>query len=69
MALKRMKYEGRHVPHSTRHVVAAYLKELGYPREWVEVQLSYELPGTEGVYTHAQGPAARHDAVLGGLLR
>lgn len=54
MALKRMGYEGRHVPHGTRHVVATGLKELGYPREWIELQLSHKLPGIEGVYTHAQ---------------
>ncbi|MBS3667095.1 tyrosine-type recombinase/integrase [Vreelandella boliviensis] len=54
MALKRMGYEGRHVPHGTRHVVATGLKELGYPREWIEAQLSHKLPGIEGVYTHAE---------------
>lgn len=54
MALKRMGYEGRHVPHGTRHVVATGLKELGYPREWIELQLSHKLPGIEGVYTHAE---------------
>lgn len=54
MALKRLGYEGRHVPHGCRHVVATGLKELGYPREWIELQLSHKLPGIEGVYTHAQ---------------
>ena len=54
MALKRMGFEGRHVPHGTRHVVATGLKEMGYPREWIEVQLSHKLPGIEGVYTHAE---------------
>lgn len=54
MALKRMGYEGRHVPHGTRHVVATGLKEMGYPREWIEAQLSHKLPGLEGVYTHAE---------------
>ncbi|MBZ5486482.1 integrase arm-type DNA-binding domain-containing protein [Halomonas aquamarina] len=54
MALKRMGYEGRHVPHGCRHVVATGLKELGYPREWIELQLSHKLPGIEGVYTHAE---------------
>lgn len=54
MALKRMGYEGRHVPHGCRHVVATGLKELGYPREWIEIQLSHKLPGIEGVYTHAE---------------
>lgn len=54
MALKRMGYEGKHVPHGTRHVVATGLKELGYPREWIEAQLSHKLLGIEGVYTHAE---------------
>lgn len=54
MALKRIGYDGRHVPHGTRHVVATGLKELGYPREWIEAQLSHKLPGIEGVYTHAE---------------
>lgn len=54
MALKRMGYEGRHVPHGTRHVVATGLKEMGYPREWIEAQLSHKLPGIEGIYTRAE---------------
>ncbi|MFC0336258.1 Integrase [Kushneria avicenniae] len=58
MALKRMGFEGRHVPHGTRHVVATGLKEMGYPREWIEMQLSHKLPGIEGVYTHAEHMAA-----------
>ncbi|WP_299256949.1 integrase arm-type DNA-binding domain-containing protein [uncultured Kushneria sp.] len=58
MALKRMGFDGRHVPHGTRHVVATGLKEMGYPREWIEMQLSHKLPGIEGVYTHAEHMAA-----------
>ncbi|MCM2973354.1 tyrosine-type recombinase/integrase [Larsenimonas suaedae] len=54
MALKRMGFEGRHVPHGTRHVVATGLKEMGYPGEWIEMQLSHKLPGIQGVYTHAE---------------
>lgn len=54
MALKRMGFEGRHVPHGTRHSVATGLKELGYPGEWIEMQLSHKLPGIQGVYTHAE---------------
>lgn len=54
MALKRMGFDGRHVPHGSRHVVATGLKEMGYPREWIEAQLSHKLPGLEGVYTHAE---------------
>ncbi|MCM2131971.1 tyrosine-type recombinase/integrase [Larsenimonas rhizosphaerae] len=54
MALKRMGYEGRHVPHGTRHTVATGLKEMGYPGEWIEMQLSHKLPGIQGVYTHAE---------------
>ncbi|WP_043448272.1 tyrosine-type recombinase/integrase [Halotalea alkalilenta] len=54
MAYKRLGYAGRHVPHGTRHVVATGLKERGYPREWIETQLSHKLPGIEGVYTHAE---------------
>ncbi|WP_413615123.1 integrase arm-type DNA-binding domain-containing protein [Halomonas cupida] len=54
MALKRMGFHGRHVPHGTRHVVATGLKEMGFPGEWIEAQLSHKLPGIEGVYTHAQ---------------
>lgn len=53
-ALNRMGYHGRHVPHGTRHLVATQLKELGYPGEWIEAQLSHKLPGIEGVYTHAE---------------
>ncbi|KAA0010750.1 DUF4102 domain-containing protein [Billgrantia pellis] len=54
MALKRMGFDGRHVPHGSRHVVATGLKEMGFPREWIEAQLSHKLPGLEGVYTHAE---------------
>ncbi|MCX2524430.1 tyrosine-type recombinase/integrase [Larsenimonas rhizosphaerae] len=54
MALKRMGFEGRHVPHGTRHTVATGLKEMGYPGEWIEMQLSHKLPGIQGVYTHAE---------------
>lgn len=54
MALKRMGFEGRHVPHGTRHMVATGLKEMGYPGEWIEMQLSHKLPGIQGVYTHAE---------------
>jgi len=54
MALKRMGFEGRHVPHGTRHTVATGLKELGFPGEWIEMQLSHKLPGIQGVYTHAE---------------
>lgn len=52
-ALRIMGYQGRHVPHGTRHLVATQLKELGYPGEWIEAQLSHKLPGIAGVYTHA----------------
>ncbi len=54
MALKRMGYEGRLVPHGLRHMIATGLKEYGFPRDWIEVQLSHKLPGIEGVYTHAE---------------
>ncbi|MGQ7242137.1 tyrosine-type recombinase/integrase [Salinicola sp. V024] len=54
MALKRMGFEGRHVPHGTRHTVATGLKEAGFPGEWIEMQLSHKLPGIQGVYTHAE---------------
>ncbi|MAM59070.1 MAG: integrase [Salinicola sp.] len=54
MAFKRMGYEGRLVPHGLRHMVATGLKEYGYPREWIEMQLSHKLPGVEGIYTHAE---------------
>ncbi|OHV09998.1 tyrosine-type recombinase/integrase [Kushneria phosphatilytica] len=54
MAFKRMGFEGRHVPHGTRHMVATGLKEMGYPGEWIEAQLSHKLPGIQGVYTHAE---------------
>lgn len=54
MALKRMGFHGRHVPHGTRHVVATGLKEMGYPGEWIEMQLSHKLPGIQGTYTHAE---------------
>lgn len=58
MAFKRMGYEGRLVPHGLRHMVATGLKEYGYPREWIEMQLSHKLPGVEGIYTHAEHMAA-----------
>jgi integrase len=53
-ALNRMGYHGRHAPHGTRHLVATELKELRYPGEWIEAQLSHKLPGIGGVYTHAE---------------
>ncbi|MCM2129772.1 hypothetical protein [Larsenimonas rhizosphaerae] len=54
MALKRMGFEGRHVPHGTCHAVATGLKEMGCPGGWIEMQLSHKLPGIQGVYTHPE---------------
>lgn len=52
-AYRILGYQGRHVPHGTRHVVATQLKEMGYPGEWIEAQLSHSLPGVTGIYTQA----------------
>ncbi len=52
-ALRIMGYADRQVPHGVRHLCATELREQGYPRAWVEAQLSHKVPGTEGVYTHA----------------
>ncbi|ARS52547.1 hypothetical protein B9G99_06365 [Kushneria konosiri] len=49
-----MGFDGWHVSHGTRHTIATALKEMGYPGEWIEMQLSHKLPCIQGVYTHAE---------------
>ena len=40
--------------HGFRHLASTHLRELGWPREVVEAQLSHKVAGTEGVYNMAE---------------
>src|SRR3546814_17148692 len=40
-ALKRMGYDGRLTGHGLRATMSTALNEIGYPRVWVDAQLSH----------------------------
>ncbi|WP_433915263.1 tyrosine-type recombinase/integrase [Pectobacterium actinidiae] len=53
-ALKRMGYTDRLTGHGIRATISTALNELGYPKEWIEVQLSYADPNKiRAAYNHA----------------
>ncbi|ENA36114.1 hypothetical protein HMPREF1487_05479 [Pseudomonas sp. HPB0071] len=54
MALRRMGYEGRQTGHGFRHIASTALREHGFPKDHVEMQLSHVEDGVSGVYNKAQ---------------
>ena len=59
-ALARLGYKGEMVGHGFRHMASTLLREMGWPRDVVEAQLSHKVGGTEGVYNMAQHLHERH---------
>ena len=53
-ALARIGFKDEMVGHGFRHMASTRLRELGWPREAVEAQLSHKVGGTEGVYNMAE---------------
>jgi len=54
-ALKRMGYDGRLTGHGLRATMSTALNEVGYPRVWVDAQLSHADPNRiSAIYNHAQ---------------
>lgn len=53
-ALARLGFKDEMVGHGFRHMASTRLRELGWPREVVEAQLSHKVGGTEGVYNMAE---------------
>jgi len=54
-ALKRMGYGGRLTGHGLRATMSTALNEIGYPRVWVDAQLSHADPNRiSAIYNHAQ---------------
>lgn len=53
-ALHRMGYEGRLTGHGIRGTISTALNEIGYPRIWVDFQLSHADPNkVSAAYNHA----------------
>lgn len=53
-ALHRMGYAERLTGHGIRATISTALNELGYPKEWIEVQLSHADPNKiRAAYNHA----------------
>lgn len=53
--LKRMGYHGRLTEHGIRATISTALNKLGYPKEWIEAQLSHsDKDQVRAAYNHAQ---------------
>lgn len=52
--IAQVGYEGRLVGHGTRHTASTLLREHGWPRDYVEMQLAHVEQGIAGVYNKAQ---------------
>ncbi|MGJ8515284.1 tyrosine-type recombinase/integrase [Carnimonas bestiolae] len=52
-ALNLIGYKGRLVGHGARHTASTLLREHGWHRDWVEVQLAHKECGVAGVYNQA----------------
>ncbi len=62
LALKRMGYEGLLTGHGIRGTLSTALNEIGYPKNWVDAQLSHADPNrVSATYNHALyvGPRRR----------
>ncbi|AKH70525.1 MULTISPECIES: tyrosine-type recombinase/integrase [Spongiibacter] len=46
-------YKGRMVSHGTRHTASTLLREHGWPKQFVDAQLSHKETGIAGDYNHA----------------
>lgn len=54
-ALKRMGYENQLTGHGIRATISTALNELGYPKKWVDAQLSHADPDKiSATYNHAE---------------
>lgn len=54
-ALKRMGYDGQLTGHGIRATISTALNELGYPKKWVDAQLSHADPDRiSAAYNHAE---------------
>lgn len=54
-ALKRMGYEDQLTGHGIRATISTALNELGYPKKWVDAQLSHADPDkVSATYNHAE---------------
>ncbi|NYT35783.1 hypothetical protein ERD78_02780 [Allopusillimonas soli] len=54
-ALKRTGYDGRLTGHGLRATMSTALNEIGYPRVWVDAQLSHVDPNRiSAIYSYAQ---------------
>jgi integrase len=54
-ALKRMGYDGRLTGHALFATMSTALNEIGYPRVWVDAQLSHADPNRiSEIYNYAQ---------------
>ncbi|MFW0754509.1 tyrosine-type recombinase/integrase [Pseudomonas sp. H11T01] len=54
-ALKRLGYDGRLTAHGIRATMSTALNELGYPKVWVDAQLSHSDPNRiSASYNHAE---------------
>lgn len=54
-ALKRLGYDGRLTAHGIRATMSTALNELGYPKVWVDAQLSHSDPNRiSATYNHAE---------------
>ncbi len=54
-ALKRLGYDGRLTGHGIRATISTALNELGYPKVWVDAQLSHADPNRiSATYNHAE---------------
>lgn len=55
MALKRLGYGGKIVPHGFRSMASTLLNELGYNSDWIEKQLAHEEGNSiRRAYNHAE---------------
>lgn len=53
--IKRMGYHGRLTGHGIRATLSTALNELGYPKEWIEAQLSHsDKDQIRAAYNHAE---------------
>ncbi|MDR5858233.1 tyrosine-type recombinase/integrase [Halomonas eurihalina] len=52
-AIGRVGYKGKLTGHGSRHTASTLLREHGWPKDHVEVQLAHKEPGVAGVYNQA----------------
>ena len=54
MALNQLGYKGKLVGHGARHTASTLLREHGWRRDYVEMQLAHSEPGVAGIYNKAE---------------